>query len=296
MKFDEVVLIDEAPNRRQGGHDPKRVADIRIVNAVQALSVLEIDGDARAVLADQIARHVERAGRIDNLIADRNAPARPVPGDTRQVRTIKPDAHDGGVAVAAEFCFANGVARVVGQRGEIERGFGIEDDPERIGAAENGGRRRLENRTLNFRWRLVASVRPQRRHYSRSRLGADTGAGAVLAACAGFCAGVGGSATGAGFGAEVVGRATGAAGAIGPTGSGSRGWFRCRRLARGFCFRRAICLGFGSCLRFGFCLRLSGFGRYSCLLPHCASVAAIASAAAFASAADLASRLFSPRP
>jgi hypothetical protein len=36
---------------------------------------------------------------------------------------IKPQAHDGGVAVTAEFSFANGVAWFVDQRREIERGF-----------------------------------------------------------------------------------------------------------------------------------------------------------------------------
>jgi hypothetical protein len=150
MKFDEIMLVDKAANRRQTGHDPKRVADIRIANAVQAMSVLGIDGDACAILTDQIARDVERAGRIDDCVADGDAPTRPILGDARQVRMIEPDAHDGGVAVAAEFGIANGVAWFVDQRGEVERVFAIEDHPKRIGAAEDGGRGRLREAKTQF--------------------------------------------------------------------------------------------------------------------------------------------------
>ena len=123
VKFDEVMLVNEAAHGAKAGHDPKRVADVRVANAVQAMRVLEIDGDAGAILTDQIARHVERAGRIGYRFTDCDAPPRPLRGDARQVRMIEPEAYDGSVAVTAEFGFANGVAWFVGQRREIERGF-----------------------------------------------------------------------------------------------------------------------------------------------------------------------------
>ena len=123
VKFDQVMLVNKAAHRAKTGHDPKRIADVRVASAVQPMRVLEIDGDAGAILTDQIARHVEGAGRIGDRFTDRDAPPRPLRGDARQVRMIKPQAYDSGVAVTAEFSFANGVAWFVDQRREIERGF-----------------------------------------------------------------------------------------------------------------------------------------------------------------------------
>ena len=106
------------------------------------MRVLEIDRHTCAILTDQVARDVERAGRIGNRFSDRDTPTRPLRSDARKMRMIEPDARDRGIAVAAEFDFANGVAWLVDQRGEIERRFRIEDDPKRIGPAKDRRRRR----------------------------------------------------------------------------------------------------------------------------------------------------------
>ena len=77
-EFDEILLVDEAARRRQGGDDEQAVADVGIGDAVHLLRRLEGNGDARAIGADHVADDIERAGRIEDGIADLDRPHRAV--------------------------------------------------------------------------------------------------------------------------------------------------------------------------------------------------------------------------
>ena len=74
VEFDEILLVDEAACRPEAGHHQELIADLGIRQAMQPVWAIEGDADAGARRADQIARDIERVGRIDDRIADGQAP------------------------------------------------------------------------------------------------------------------------------------------------------------------------------------------------------------------------------
>ena len=145
MEFDEILLVDDAARRRQRGDDEQRVADVGIGDPVNVPGVLEGYRDARAVGADEIAGELERAGRIDDGVADIDGPDPAVGGDAGQARTVELQPHHVGIAGVGKFEAANGAARLAVERAQIDRGFGVEDEPERVGALKHRhADRRLE--------------------------------------------------------------------------------------------------------------------------------------------------------
>ncbi len=137
MEFDEILLVDKAARRRQRGDDEELVADVGIGDLVHVLGVVERDRDARPIGPDQIAGDVQRVRRLEDGIADIQRPYRAVGGDAGQARTVELQPHDVGVAALAEIVAANGAARLAVERAQIDRGLGIEHDPQRVGAMKH---------------------------------------------------------------------------------------------------------------------------------------------------------------
>src|SRR5436190_3241800 len=103
--------------------------------------LVEGDGDARSAGAEDDAIDVDRARRLGHLVADRNGPDRAGGAGTHQPRPLERNAHHGGVALLARGCGLDRAVWFAIQLAEIDRGVGVEDKPERIGADEHRGRR-----------------------------------------------------------------------------------------------------------------------------------------------------------
>jgi len=76
MEFDKILFANDAARRRQRGDDEQPVADVGIGDLIDVPGVRERDRDARAIGPDQIAGEIERAGRIDDGVADIERPIR----------------------------------------------------------------------------------------------------------------------------------------------------------------------------------------------------------------------------
>ena len=119
------------------------VADGRIGDAVDGARIVERNGDAGAVLADDAARDGERRGRHRRAVADVTIQALPSVitlasrGRVSRMRTMAAPS-----VGALEMGIANAAIRLARQRREIDAGVAVEDQPHRVGAMEHGGRRR----------------------------------------------------------------------------------------------------------------------------------------------------------
>ena len=88
----------------------------------------------------------ERTRRLDHLVAERDHPAVAVGGDADELRPFELHAHHRDVAQPRRRGAADGLALSGIQRRDPDRRVGVEHHPHRIGAAEDGGRRRRRER------------------------------------------------------------------------------------------------------------------------------------------------------
>lgn len=120
------------------------------MDPVQLVRLLERDADARAIGSDHVAHEVERARGFEDRIADGDRPGGPLGRNARQMRTIEPHADHVRVGRVEKVSAANGAARFTLERGEVDRDGGIEHDPKRVGAMEDGHGRRRPERKRHF--------------------------------------------------------------------------------------------------------------------------------------------------
>ena len=142
-ELDEILALDEAARRRERGRHHQDVAGLGILEPMQPARVVERNGDAGARRSDDAAADAERPRRLDHLAAERDAPGGTVARRADQPRPLKPDAHHRAVGgVAGHGRAPDGAARVAFQGRKPDRRVGVEHQPQRIGTAEDGGRRR----------------------------------------------------------------------------------------------------------------------------------------------------------
>ena len=96
--------------------------------------------------ADDVARDHERLGRAGDGLADGDEPAGVLRLDAGQARPLELDAHHLRAVLARHGRALDGLALVVAEHADVEHGFGVEHQPERIGALEHRRRRRLRER------------------------------------------------------------------------------------------------------------------------------------------------------
>ncbi len=149
--------------------DRRRLPDRRCDAAVAARRTAIVTLARLGPIMLRVISSARVGSRTVSPISD--GPHRPVGGDAGQMRTIELHTHDIGVGGVGEIVAADGAARLAVKRAEIDIGFRIEHDPERVGAVENRGSGRRRERKRQFQVRALAG-----------KLDGDLAAGSLAAA------------------------------------------------------------------------------------------------------------------
>src|SRR5665213_3448733 len=101
--------------------------------------LIERDGDAGAVFADDIAGDGQRLVRHRDGIGDGDDPARAVSLQAHQTRPLQLDAHDHfAVRTVREYGALDGVTGVIVEGADVDLGGAVEHQPQHVGTAEDG--------------------------------------------------------------------------------------------------------------------------------------------------------------
>ncbi len=166
---------------------------------------------------DDMARDGERPRGLDNGVADDHRPARSVGADADEPRPLELDAHDLRLSRARGAHAADRSAELAVNDAQIDRRVGVEDQPERVGAAKRGGRHRCgEGKDQPAENRPAAATRPAPAHSMDERprglsggserpvAGAPAGSSGWAGEAAVFAAGLSAAGLGAAAGSDAA--------------------------------------------------------------------------------------------